>query len=236
MRRADRLFDIIQRLRAARGPVTAATLAAELEVTARTVYRDIATLQARRVPIEGEAGVGYVFRRGFDLPPLMFDPDEVSAIVVGARLLRRTGDAALQAAAERVLSKVSVVLPDRSRLDAASVFVSDFGATPSPDLGLVRDAIHTRRKLLLDYRDGAGQRTRRTIWPLAIAYYVQVTLIGGWCETRGDYRHFRTDRIVRLEPLEDVFEDADGSLAAGWRDLARFPPDGERTPRIGAAA
>ncbi len=86
MRRADRLFDIIQRLRAARGPVTAATLAAELEVTARTVYRDIATLQARRVPIEGEAGVGYVFRRGFDLPPLMFDPDEVSAIVVGARL------------------------------------------------------------------------------------------------------------------------------------------------------
>src|SRR3984885_6861410 len=124
MRRADRLFDIIQRLRTARGPTTAAALAEDLEVTQRTVYRDIATLQARRVPIEGEAGVGYVLRRGFDLPPLMFTLDEIEAIAVGARMLSRTGDAGLQAAAESVLSKVTVAIPEglRSHLTTPPVF------------------------------------------------------------------------------------------------------------------
>src|SRR5580704_19601814 len=112
MRRADRLFDIIQVLRTASRPVTAAVLAAELEVTPRTVYRDIATLQARRVPIEGAPGLGYVLRRGFDLPPLMFTGEEVEAIVVAARLLRRTGDIGLQDAAASVLSKIGVVLPE----------------------------------------------------------------------------------------------------------------------------
>src|SRR5262249_31376899 len=112
MRRADRLFDIIQTLRAGREPVTAATLARELEVTERTVYRDIATLQARRVPIEGAPGIGYVLRRGFDLPPLMFTSDEIDAIAVGARLVRRIRDSKLQAAAARVLDKVTVMLPE----------------------------------------------------------------------------------------------------------------------------
>src|SRR5580693_3118226 len=115
MPRSDRLFDIIQALRGARKPMTAATLAEELEVTPRTVYRDIATLQARRVPIEGEAGVGYVLRKGFDLPPLMFTIDEAEAIAVGARLVRRLKDPALQAAAESVLNKVTVVVPERLR-------------------------------------------------------------------------------------------------------------------------
>ncbi|MET1027433.1 MAG: HTH domain-containing protein, partial [Dongiaceae bacterium] len=110
MRRADRLFDIIQALRGAKRPMTAAELARQLEVTVRTVYRDIATLQARRVPVEGAAGLGYVLRRGFDLPPLMFTPDEIEAIVIGARLIRRTGDPGLQAAAASVLSKVTVAL------------------------------------------------------------------------------------------------------------------------------
>src|SRR5579871_2375950 len=130
MRRADRLFDIIQRLRTARAPVTAAALAEDLEVTPRTVYRDVATLQARRVPIEGAAGIGYVLRRGFDLPPLMFTPDEIEAIAVGARLVSRTGDAGLQDAAESVLSKVTVVLPERLRdqLTAPPFFVSASGA------------------------------------------------------------------------------------------------------------
>ncbi len=111
MRRADRLFDIIQTLRTAQAPVTAESLAKHLEVTVRTVYRDIATLQARRVPIEGAAGIGYVLRRGFDLPPLMFSTEEIEAIAVGMRMLRRTGDAGLQAAAETVLSKVTVACP-----------------------------------------------------------------------------------------------------------------------------
>src|SRR5262249_35816472 len=126
MRRSDRLFDIIQRLRTAKGPVTAAAMAADLEVTPRTVYRDIATLQARRVPIDGEAGVGYVVGRGFALPPLMFTIDEVEAIAVGARMVRRLRDPKLQEAADAVLAKVTVVVPDRLRphIADAPIYVS----------------------------------------------------------------------------------------------------------------
>ena len=133
MRRSDRLFDIIQRLRTASGPTTAASLAEDLEVTVRTVYRDVATLQACRVPIEGAAGLGYVLRRGFDLPPLMFNSEEIEAIAVGARMLSRTGDASLQEAAKSVLSKVATVLPDvlREQLAGPPVFVSGNGA-PAP--------------------------------------------------------------------------------------------------------
>src|ERR1700756_5762136 len=115
MRRSDRLFDVIQSLRTAKGPMTAAALAEQLEVTVRTIYRDVATLQARRVPIEGAAGIGYVLRRGFDLPPLMFTTDEIEAIAVAMRMLGRTGDHGLQSAAARVLSKVTVALPDALR-------------------------------------------------------------------------------------------------------------------------
>src|SRR5882757_966639 len=126
MRRSDRLFDIIQRLRTARGPTTAAALAEELEVTVRTVYRDVATLQARRVPIEGAPGLGYVLRRGFDLPPLMFTIDEIEAITVGAKLVRRLRDSELQQAAGRVLDKVTMVLPEslRAHMADAPVYVS----------------------------------------------------------------------------------------------------------------
>ena len=133
MRRADRLFDIIQRLRTASRPMTAAALADELEVTLRTVYRDIATLQARRVPIDGAAGIGYVLRRGFDLPPLMFTAEEIEAIAVGARLVSRTGDPGLQDAAESVLSKVTVVLPEalRMQLVSAPVYVSSLAPRSS---------------------------------------------------------------------------------------------------------
>src|SRR5215468_10093671 len=145
MRRSDRLFDIIQRLRTARRPTTAAALAEELEVTVRTVYRDIATLQARRVPIDGAPGIGYMLRRGFDLPPLMFTAEEIEAIALGARLVARTGDPGLQDAAESVLSKVTVVLPDalRAQLAAAPIFVSASGApvTERVDLSVVRQAI-----------------------------------------------------------------------------------------------
>ena len=188
MRRADRLFDIIQRLRTARGPLTAAAIAEQLEVTVRTVYRDIAALQARRVPIEGAAGIGYVLRRGFDLPPLMFTTEEVDAIVTGARLVRRLRDPKLQEAADSVLAKVASVLPEalRGPLLDAPLFVSS-GSTPAAkgiDLAEVRSAIHAARKLRIAYLDAQGRRTRRTIWPIAMAYYVDVTLIAAWCELR----------------------------------------------------
>src|SRR5579864_5771530 len=209
MRRSDRLFDIIQRLRTARGPTTAASLAEELEVTVRTVYRDIATLQARRVPIEGAAGIGYMLRRGFDLPPLMFTTEEIEAIVVGARLVARTGDPSLQDAAESVLSKVTVVLPEalRAQLATAPFFVSGSGAPvpESVDLATVRQAIRNERKLHICYTDENGIWTQRTIWPIAVAYYVQATLVGAWCELRQDYRHFRADRIGEVTVLDECY-------------------------------
>jgi predicted DNA-binding transcriptional regulator YafY len=223
MRRADRLFDIIQRLRTARGPTTAATLAEDLEVTPRTVYRDTATLQARRVPIEGEAGIGYVLRRGFDLPPLMFTVEEIEAIAVGARLVARTGDAALQGAAESVLSKVTVVLPEtlREQLETAPIYVSASGAPvpESVDLSVVRQAIRDERKLDIEYVDEKGSCTERIIWPIAVAYYVQATLIGAWCELRQDYRHFRADRINALTVLDDRYPSDNGRLMAEWLAL-----------------
>jgi len=223
MRRSDRLFDIIQLLRTARGPLTAAALAAELEVNVRTVYRDVATLQARRVPIEGAAGIGYVLRRGFDLPPLMFTADEIEAIAVGARMLARTGDEGLRHAAGSVLSKVTAVLPDRLRAQLADppLFVSRSGA-PVPegvDLSEVRQAIRDERKLSIAYTDAIGAHTQRVIWPIAMAYYVEATLIAGWCELRRDYRHFRADRITSITVLDERYPSESGRLVAEWMKL-----------------
>ena len=228
MRRSDRLFDIIQRLRTASGPVTAAALAADLEVTPRTVYRDIATLQARRVPIEGAAGVGYLLRRGFDLPPLMFTVDEVEAIAVGARMVRRLRDPKLQEAAESVLAKVTVVVPDalRASLAASPVFVSegDAVAATGVDMAELRAAIRDSRKLHIAYADESGRRTHRTIWPIAMAYYVDVTLVGAWCELRADYRNFRVERIQSSKVLEEHFDQENGRLFREWSALPKTRP------------
>ena len=225
MRRADRLFDVIQVLRTAKKPVTAATIAEELEVTVRTVYRDIATLQARRVPIEGAAGVGYVLRKGFDLPPLMFTVEEVEAITVGARLVQRLRDRDLQGAAKRVLDKVTVVLPDslRSHLDQPLFYVSR-GAAAEPhgvNSAELRSAIRDRRKMRIAYLDEKRRRTRRTIWPLAMAYYVDVTLVGAWCELRKDFRNFRVERITSSRVLAGRFQDPQGRLLAQWLALPK---------------
>ena len=228
MRRSDRLFDIIQRLRTASGPVTAAALAADLEVTPRTVYRDIATLQARRVPIEGAAGVGYLLRRGFDLPPLMFTVDEVEAIAVGARMVRRLRDPKLQEAAESVLAKVTVVVPDalRASLAASPVFVSegDAVAATGVDMAELRAAIRDSRKLHIAYADESGRRTHRTIWPIAMAYYVDVTLVGAWCELRADYRNFRVERIQSSKVLDEHFDQENGRLFREWAALPKTRP------------
>jgi predicted DNA-binding transcriptional regulator YafY len=220
MRRTDRLFDIIQTLRVAKQPMTAATIAERLEVTVRTVYRDIATLQARRIPIEGAAGIGYVLRRGFDLPPLMFTADEIDAIAVGARLVRRLRDPGLQDAADSVLAKITTILPEALRAGVVSApFYVSAGQAATPegiDLSDVRYAIRETRKMRITYADASGQRTNRTIWPIAMAYYVDATLIGAWCELRVDYRHFRVERIVTSTLLEDIFSTDGGKLVEGW--------------------
>lgn len=225
MRRADRLFDIIQSLRVASRPMTAAMLAQHLEVNIRTVYRDIATLQARRIPIEGASGIGYVLRRGFDLPPLMFTADEIDAIAVGARLVRRLRDPGLQEAADAVLSKIATILPGALRpgVVSAPFHVSD-GSAETPegiDLSDVRRAIRETRKMRITYADVKGQRSHRTIWPIAMAYYVDVTVIGAWCELRADYRHFRVERIVTSSLLDETFSAGGGELMEGWFALQR---------------
>jgi len=228
MRRADRLFDVIQVLRTAKRPVTAASLAAELEVTVRTIYRDVATLQARRVPIEGAPGLGYVLRKGFDLPPLMFTVDEIEAVTVGARMVQRLRDPELQAAARRVLDKVTVVLPEslRGHVADAPFYVSQGeAATPrGVDMAEVRSAIRDRRKLRIAYVDEKRRRTRRTVWPLAMAYYVDVTLIGAWCELRKDLRNFRVERIAASRVLAERFQDHNGRLLAQWLALPKDRP------------
>jgi predicted DNA-binding transcriptional regulator YafY len=220
MRRADRLFDILQILRVAPGPLTAGSMAAQLEVTVRTIYRDVAALQAARIPIEGAPGLGYVLRRGFDMPPLMFTPDEIDAIAVGARLVRRLRDSGLQRAAESVLSKVATALPATLRADlaAAPFFVSD-GSNEKPEgiaLADLRHAIRESRKLRIAYRDGQGRPTGRVVLPLAMAYYVDVTLLGAWCEQRGDYRNFRVERITASCLLEERFIADRPRLLNGW--------------------
>jgi predicted DNA-binding transcriptional regulator YafY len=220
MRRADRLFDILQILRTAKHPTTAASLAGTLEVTVRTIYRDVAALQAARVPIEGAPGLGYVLRQGFDLPPLMFTADEIDAITVGARMVRRLRDAGLQRAAESVLAKVATALPAalRGGLGAPPFLVSD-GDNQLPegiDLSALRLAIREERKVVIDYADAEGCRTKRTLWPLAMAYYVDVTLLGAWCELRADFRNFRVERILASEILTERFPADGGSLTRQW--------------------
>jgi predicted DNA-binding transcriptional regulator YafY len=223
MRRADRLFDIIQQLRSATGPVTAAAIAVTQEVTPRTIYRDIATLQARRVPIEGAPGIGYMLRRGYDLPPLAFTVDEIEAIAVGVRLLPRTGDATLEQAAARVLSKLVAALPEAQHgwLVSPPIHVSDYGAAPrATDPAPIRAAMREGRKLQLHYRDAAGMMSERTVWPVAVAYCAAATLLAAWCELRCDFRHFRLDRIDRATCLGDPVPLPASLLMARWRAQA----------------
>lgn len=235
MRRSDRLFDIIQRLRTASRPVTAATLASDLEVTPRTIYRDVATLQARRVPIDGEPGVGYVLRKGFDLPPLMFTAEEIEAIAVGARMVRRLRDTALQEAAESVLAKVAVVLPDalRASLGTQHIFVSEGDAVAAQgiDMAELRGALRASRKLHIAYADVNGRRSNRTIWPIAMAYYVDVSLIGAWCELRAGYRNFRVERIQSSKVLDEQFDQDNGRLFREWSALPKTRPPGDASLR-----
>ncbi len=220
MRRADRLFEIIQLLRSARGPLTAQDLAVTLEVTPRTIYRDMAALQAMRVPIDGEAGVGYIMREGYDLPPLMFTVEEMEAVCIGLLLLSRTGDIALQKAGMRVANKMAEVLPPdrRARMNDGKLHVSRWGAEAPTyaDLGVIRSAVRDERKLRISYRDEHGRDSERTIRPIAVFYHAQVVVIVSWCELRQDFRHFRADRIMSLVELDEDFLHQGEALRSTW--------------------
>ena len=220
MRKASRLFEIIQILRLAKRPVTGADIAARLEVTVRSVYRDIAALQAMRVPIEGERGIGYILRPGFDLPPLMFSIEEMEAIVLSLALLERTGDAELKQAAKRVTAKIAGVVPPplRQTLDANALHAWGFAAPSAAaiDLSLVRRAIRDEEKLDLAYRDELGRATERIIRPIALIYYAETANIVAWCELRQAIRNFRSDRIEGCEATGLWFKGEGDGLRQIW--------------------
>lgn len=225
MRRAERLLQIIQILRRHRRPVTADAIAVELEVSMRTVYRDIAALQTDRVPIRGEAGIGYVLGDGFDLPPLMFDADEIEAVILGLRWVQRRGDPVLTRAARDVAAKIGAVLPARLRpllFDASLIVPPSFKPkTDLVDVGELREAIRLGRKLALSYRDEKEALTRRIVWPLALTYFEAARLLVGWCELRNGFRHFRTDRVLAMRVLPAAYPGRRAALLKQWQNELR---------------
>lgn len=222
MRKASRLFEIIQILQLARRPVTAAEIAAQLEVTVRSIYRDIVELQAMRVPIEGGRGIGYILRPGFTLPPLMLTVEETEAIVLALALLQRTGDTGLRQAALQVNRKIAAAVPpplaETFSTNALHAWGSVAPAPEAVDLALVRRAIRDEQKLVIDYRDELARLTERTIRPIALIYYSQTANIVAWCELRQAIRNFRTDRVEQCDPAADFFPGEGDRLRKLWVD------------------
>ena len=219
MRRADRLFDIIQVLRLARAPITAAAIATELEVAPRTVYRDIATLQARRVPIDGEAGIGYRLSRAASLPPLTFTADELAALAAGARMLESWGGAGFASGARGALAKIASAMPadKRATLERLAIFAPSFHirADFSAKVDALHRAIDARQVASFAYTDANGAATERRVWPLALAYWGARWTLGAWCELRSDFRNFGLERIQDLQVLE-TYPDQEGRRLADW--------------------
>ena len=208
MRRADRLFLIIHALRGRRSALQARSLAGTLGVSLRTVYRDVADLQRSGVPIEGEAGVGYMLRKGSDIPPLMFNADELEALVVGSRFVKAFAGKRLSAGAEGALLKIEAVLPAqlRDRTRQSRIFApAAWYETKSGLIDRLHEAIAARNVLRLDYRDETGQSSVREVEPLCLAFWGRVWTLGSWCRLRTGFRNFRPDRIAAFEPTGEVF-------------------------------
>ena len=206
MSRSIRLLALLQLLRGRRTPITAAAMARELEVSERTVYRDIAALIAEGAPLAGEAGIGYVLKPGLFLPPLMLEDEEIEAVLLGLRYVDQRGDEPLRKAAAKAMAKIDAVLSPAARAarDASTILPGPAGRFP-PDavpLSVLRDAIRAQRKLRISYADGGGSPTERTVWPFALAFMDQARVLAAWCELRQDFRMFRTDRIAAAEQGE----------------------------------
>jgi predicted DNA-binding transcriptional regulator YafY len=227
MARAERLLDLIQTLRRHRRPVSGARLASELDVSLRTIYRDIQTLIAQGAPIDGEAGIGYLLRPGFTLPPLMFSHDEIEALMLGSGMVARAADPGLARAARNALAKITAVLP-HGRNDQAGT--SGILAGPIKqavvdrvDLAPIRSAIRDEQKIWIAYHDKDGIPTERTLWPIAVTFCARVRLLTAWCELRESYRHFRTDRIAGVSEVGEKYPRRRHDLIREWRELEGLP-------------
>jgi predicted DNA-binding transcriptional regulator YafY len=222
MRRADRLLRIIQILRRHRRPVRGQVIADEVEVSLRTLYRDIADLITDGVPIRGEAGIGYVLGEGYDVPPLMFNADELEAIMLGLRWVSRRGDSDLARAALDTTAKIGAVLPQ-----ALKPLLFDSGLLAPPvytkladnvDVSSLRQAVREQRKVELVYRDDNGKESERVIWPIGIAYFDAQRLVIAWCELRQDFRSFRTDRMMKATVRQEKYQERRKVLLKRWSE------------------
>jgi len=219
--RAERLLSLLEALRHRRRPVAAATLADELGVSQRTLYRDVASLRAQGADIAGEAGVGYELRPGFTLPPLMFTPDERDALALGALWVARNADPALADAARGAMAKIAAVSPDGAAdfIDAPALLPGR-GREAAPSdvwLPMLREALRSERRVKLAYVDASGAPTERVIWPIALGFLDGVRVIAAWCETREGFRHFRVDRMQGVEPQGGRTPRRRRALLAEWR-------------------
>ena len=226
MRRADRLFQIVQLLRRRRTVTTAKEIARKLEISERTVYRDISDLVLAGTPIDGEAGVGYRIRPGYDLPPLMFDREEIQALVLGVRIVRQVGDPALARASESILSKVETVLPKELEplLADTRLFATTRvrGSHAADALAVTREGLTSQRRIRMRYTDERGEATERTVRPLGVFFWGKTWTLAAWCEMRVGFRNFRLDRVGEATLL-DRFEEEPGRTL---RDLlAQYGPE-----------
>jgi predicted DNA-binding transcriptional regulator YafY len=227
MTRTERLLSLIQLLRRHRRPVTGREVAAEMGVSLRTVYRDIATLIAQGAPIDGAAGLGFILRPGFLLPPLMFRDEEIEALVLGSRWVSQLPDEMLASAARDALAKIHSVLPValRERAEYSGLFPvpRDAVLRDAVDGAVLRRAIRDNRKLRLLYCDTNGLRTTRVVWPLAIGFHERLRMLVAWCELRSAFRHFRTDRIESAEILQQPLPRGRQDLLREWRRSEAIP-------------
>jgi predicted DNA-binding transcriptional regulator YafY len=225
MDKTERLFSVMDALRRHRRPVTAAQLAEEQGVSVRTLYRDVQTLIGLGAPIDGEAGVGYMLKHGFFLPPLMFSAEELEALVLGARWVQARPDPALASAARNALGKIANASPEDLRDRISNTGLWPVGAPwrddAEPLLGMMRAAIRDERVLALGYADEKGRTTERRVWPVALAYYEEKQIVAAWCTMREDFRNFRIDRIASAEVVEGRFGKRRAVLAREWEDLWR---------------
>ena len=222
MRRSERLFQIIQILRSIRSPITGRELADELEISLSTLYRDMAELHAQRIPITGEAGIGYVLDDGYDMPPLMLTADELEAAALGAAWVASEADPSLARAARDLVSKLSLSIPKELRpviLDGSTKPIQTHArVTERFDSALLRHAIRERYRLQLSYTDRDGKTTDRIVWPLLIAFLDRTRYLIGWCEAKNEYRHFKTDRVEELKVLGQKYPGRRAALIKGWND------------------